>query len=260
MPIVRAPMATLGVILAAVNARAGRPDDRVGVVLLERTLLDPPRLPAMTRWAAAVQRRFPNADRLAYVWHLVSHSREDGLRAKAARRPAGDDAEFGGLQVTDPATRAWDVSKLCVQACGSQRVVLRTGTSLTPGALGRKRLREFVAARRAEGISIVWEPEGLWDDEIAVAFARELGVQLLVPAFAGGRPRRVQESSDVIVDANAWLRIDGVGSRGGLDAHHIDALVAHAEQVPDATFVFSGPRALRHLGMLATELRIGVDA
>ncbi|MBC8072415.1 MAG: hypothetical protein IAG13_29095 [Deltaproteobacteria bacterium] len=247
-------MATLGVILAAVNARAGKPDDRVGVVLLERTLLDPPRLPAMTRWTAAVHRRFPQAERLAYVWHLVSHAREDGLRARASRRPAGDDQEFGGLQPSVAVTRAWEVSKMCAQVSGSSRVVLRTGTSLTPGALGRKRMREFVAARRAEGFSIVWEPEGLWDDELAVAFARELDVTLLVPAFAGGRPRRVNETSNVIVDARAWLRIDGVGSRGGLDAHHIDALVEHAEQVPDATFVFSGPRALRHVGMLATEL------
>jgi hypothetical protein len=251
---VRARMATLGMILGAVNSRAGKPDDRVGVVLLERTLLDPPRLPAMTRWAAAVHRRFPKAERLAYAWHLVSHAREDGLRARASRHPAGEEHEFGGLQATGAVARAWEVSRLCAQACGTSTVVLRTGTSLTPGALGRKRLREFVEARRAEGISIVWEPEGLWDDDLAVAFARELGIVLLMRAFAGGRPRRINETSEVIVDARAWLRVDGVGSRGGLDAHHLDALIEHAGQAPDTTFVFTGPRALRHLGMLAGEL------
>lgn len=252
-PIVRARMPTFGVILASDNSRAGRADERVGVVLLERTLIDPPRLPAMTRWAGAVRRRFPNAQQLPYAWHLVSHAREDGLRARASRRPAGEDHELGGLQRTAAVARAWEVSRLCAQACNSSTVVLRTGTSLTPGAIGRKRLREFVEARRAEGIALVWEPEGLWDDDVAVAFARELGVELLVPAFAGGRPRRA-EGSSLIVDARAWLRIDGVGARGGLEGQHIDALLEHLDQAPDAKLVFSGPRALRHLGLVASEL------
>jgi hypothetical protein len=245
-------MTTLGVILSADNAKGGKPDERVGVVLLERTLLDPPRLPAMTRWSAAVRRRFPRAQQLAYAWHLVSHAREDGLRARASRRPAGDEQEFGGLQSTAAVARAWDVTRLCAQACGSSTIVLRTGPSLTPGALGRKRMREFVAARRAEGLAIVWEPEGLWDDDVAVAFARELDVTLLVPAFAAGRPRRIDATSSIIVDARAWLRVDGIGAKRGLEAHHVDALLEHVEAVPDATIVFAGARALKHLAALAS--------
>ncbi|HWB78485.1 MAG TPA: hypothetical protein VG755_26145, partial [Nannocystaceae bacterium] len=123
-----------------------------------------------------------------------------------------------------------------------------------PGAIGRKRLREFVAARRDEGFTIVWEPEGLWDDDVAVAFARELGVTLLLPAFAAGRPRRIDATSSIIVDARAWLRVDGMGKRSSLEPHHVDALLEHAEAVPDATFVLTGPRALQHLRTLAAEL------
>lgn len=247
-------MTTLGVILGADNSRGGKPEDRVGAVLLERTLLDPPRLPAMTRWSAAVRRRFPQAQQLPYAWHLVSHAKEDGLRARAARRPAGEDHELGGLQPTAAVARAWDVTKLCAQACNSTTIALRTGPSLTPGAIGRKRMREFVAARRDEGFAIVWEPEGLWDDDVAVAFARELDVTLLMPAFAAGRPRRVDETSAILVDARAWLRVDGVGKRSAVEPQHLDALLEHAEAVPDATFVFTGPRALQHLRALAVEL------
>ncbi|HWB79251.1 MAG TPA: hypothetical protein VG755_30025, partial [Nannocystaceae bacterium] len=126
-------MTTLGVILSAENSRGGKPEDRVGVVLLERTLLDPPRLPAMTRWSSAVRRRFPQARQLPYAWHLVSHAKEDGLRARASRRPAGEDHELGGLQATAAVARAWDVTKLCAQACGASTIALRPGPSLTPG-------------------------------------------------------------------------------------------------------------------------------
>ncbi len=240
-------MVGLGLLLSAENARAGAPDTRVGLVLLERTLLDPPRLSAMQRWSEVVRRRYPAATLLPYVWHLVSHAREDGLRQRSARRPAGEEHEFGGLQNNDAVRHAWDVTRLCVQASGGQRVVLRTGASVTPGALGRKRIREFVQARRDEGIDVVWEPEGLWEPDVAQEFARQLGVTLLYGAFEGGRPRYEREGDDVLVGAHAWLRADGAGPSRRLDGAQLDALAMHVEALPDTTVIFAGPRAPAHL-------------
>jgi hypothetical protein len=240
-------MAVLGISLGAENARAGNVDERVDLVLLERTLLEPPRLAAMQRWSAAVRRRFPNAQQIPYVWHLVSHAREDGLLGKAIRRPAGEESAFGGLQATDEVQRAWEVTKLCMQGCGSTRVVLRTGPSLTPGALGRKRVQAFVEARAREGVSVIWEPEGLWEPDVARVFARELGIIVSLGALEGGRPRYAESGDGVLVGPEVWLRVGGTGPRARLDGQAIDALAEHVAAVPDATIVFSGPRALAHL-------------
>lgn len=249
-------MAVLGISLGADNARAVTLDERARLVLLERTLLEPPRLAAMQRWSAAVRRRFPNAEQVPFVWHLVSHAPQDGLRARSRRRPAGEDIAFGGLQPTAEVQRAWDVSKLCVQGCGASRVVLRTGPSLSPGALGRKRLRAFVEARAAEGIGVVWQPEGLWEPDGARAFARELGIQVCLPAFEGGRPCRADPASPVLVGPEVWLRIAGSGPRARLDGAQIDAIAEHVEAVPDATLIFTGGRALQHLREVSAFLAV----
>lgn len=240
-------MTALGLALGADNARHTSTDARVGLVLLERTLVDPPRLAAMQRWSGAIRRRFPSAEQMPYVWHLVSHAHSDGLADKSTRKPAGRPEAFGSLQTTDETQRAWDVSKLCVQGAGGHRVVLRTTTSLSPGALGRRRLQAFVEARRAEGIDVVWEPAGLWEPAEARLFARQIGATLLVSAFEGGRPRRRETHDDVLVGEDVWLRVDGVGPRAGLDGDQLDALQHHLEAVPDATLIFGGSRALRHL-------------
>lgn len=251
-------MVSLGLLLSGENARAGAPDPRVAVVLLERTLFEPPRLAAMQRWSGAIRRRFPQAELVPYVWHWISHSREDGLRTRAARRPAGADHELGALLASEAATQAWEITRLCVQATGGARVVLRTGASLTPGALGRKRLRAFVEARRAEGLGVIWEPEGLWEPDTAQQLAHELGITLLCAAFEGGRPRYEAQGGDVLVSRAVWLRADGVGAARRLDAGAIDALAMHIDVVPDTTIVFTGPRALPHLGALHAQLDPGL--
>lgn len=247
-------MATFGLLLSADNARGTTPDRRIGLVLLERTLLDPPRAAATGRWCALVRKRFPAAELVPYAWHLVSHAREDGLRERSSRRPAGDDHAFGGLQTTPEVQRAWEVTQLAAQACAAKRIALRTPPSLAPGGLGRKRLREFVTARAAEGLATIWEPEGLWEPRDAVAFADELGIAALVPAFEGGRPRWTQDGGTTLVGATAMLRIDGTGPRARVDARQVDALADHLDAHPDAVLVFAGPRALANLGALESQI------
>jgi hypothetical protein len=245
---------TFAILLSADNARGDKPDERIGLVLLERTLLDPPRAAATARWCARVKQRFPAARLVPYVWHLVSHASEDGLRERSTRRPAGDDHAFGGLQPTPEVQRAWEVTRLAAQACGASEIVLRTPPSLTPGGLGRKRIREFVAARASEGLATIWEPEGLWEPADALAFAGELGITALVPAFEGGRPRSTEPGGATLVGAAAMLRVDGTGPRARVDARQVDALAEHLEVHPSTTVVFAGPRALANLGELEREL------
>ena len=66
--------ANLGLLLSDNNARRQRqPMPKVDVVLLERTLFEPPRASAAGRWATQVRRLFPNAEVIPYAWHLLTH-------------------------------------------------------------------------------------------------------------------------------------------------------------------------------------------
>lgn len=271
---------TLGLLLTQHNARVRKqPDPRVELLLLERTLLDPPRAAAAKRWASQIRRAYPAAQLLPYVWHLVSHGPEERMAERTTRTLVGPPHLLGGVQDSPLTRQAWDVTRLCLEAMETSTVVLRTPPSVTPGALGRARIRAFVEARRAEslaptpapepaevpagqaesqpgsqpGIRVVWEPEGLWEPPVAAAFAREIGASLMLPAFAGGRALR-NEDGDGLVVPGVWLRVDGSGPRQAIHGGMVDDLVDHAETAESTVLVFTGPRAHANLGLVADAL------
>lgn len=245
---------TLGLLLTPHNARARKTADRrVGLVLIERTLLDPPRAAAAKRWAPQIRRAFPAAELLPYTWHLVSHGPEEHMGDRTTRKLEGPPHSFGGVQDSPQTRQAWEVTRLCAEAMDATSVVLRTPPSVSPGALGRARIRAFVEARRTEGLGVVWEPQGLWESPVAAAFAKEIGASLLLPAFAGGRPLR-NEDGDGLVVPDVWLRVDGSGSRQGIHGDMVDELVDHVETTTDTVMVFAGPRAHANLATVADAL------
>lgn len=242
---------TLGMLLTQHNARARKePDARVGLLLLERTLFDPPRAAAAKRWAAQIRRAFPSATLVPYAWHLISHGPEERMAQRTTRTLAGPPQAFGGLQDSPQTRQAWEVTRLCMDAMGSTTVAVRTPPSLTPGALGRARIRAFVEARRAEGLQVVWEPQGLWEPPVAAALAAELGATLMLPAFAGGRALR-QEGGEGLAVPGAWLRVDGSGPRQSIHGGIVDDLLDHADAASDTVIVLAGPRAHANLGSVA---------
>jgi hypothetical protein len=246
---------TYGLVLSETNAaRLRDPVPEIDLVLLGRTLFDPPRAAAAARWATRLRRLFPGAELVPYVWHLVTHGPDDGLREHASRTLEGPRHAFGQLQDTPEAARAWDAFAPCITAMAATRLVFRTPASITPGALGRKRITAFVEARRAEGRSLVWEPQGLWTPSEAALFARALDVALLHPAFVGGRPLLDEDDPPRLVAPDAWLRIDPIGRRPQLSADQLDALADHLELAPASTLVFTGPRAIANLRHARTEL------
>ncbi|MCR9162694.1 MAG: hypothetical protein ACE37F_03005 [Nannocystaceae bacterium] len=246
--------ANLGLLLSDNNARRQRkPMPLVDVVLLERTLFEPPRASAAGRWATQVRRLFPNAEVIPYGWHLLTHGPDDGLRGLSSRSLEGQPHKFGGLQSSDEVARAWEAVRPCYEALGAKRIVIRTPASLTPGAVGRKRLQSFVEQRRADGYELVWEPEGLWSPSEAANLAASLKITAMGPAFVAGRPN-TDEDPEVLYHRSAWLRVDAMGRRPRLSADQLDAIADHADVVTSPTFVFAGPKALANLEATADSL------
>ncbi|MCH9688504.1 MAG: hypothetical protein K0V04_44145 [Deltaproteobacteria bacterium] len=245
---------TLGLLLSQHNARARRPpDSRVEVVLLERTLLDPPRAAATKRWGEQLRRSFPKAKLVPYAWHLLSHGPDERMQQRTTRTLSGEPHGFGDLQDNPQTRQAWDVTRLCLEALGSSTLAVRTPPSLTPGSLGRTRIRAFVEARKAAGIDVIWEPQGLWEAPDAILFARQIGCAVMFPAFAGGRAVRT-EGGDGLAASGAWLRVDGSGPRQAIHGGHVDDLLDHLDVEPNTVTVFAGPRARNNLAQLSDAL------
>jgi len=244
----------LGLLLSDNNARRQRrPMPQVDVVLLERTLFEPPRASAAGRWAAQVRRLFPNAEVIPYAWHLLSHGPDDGLRGLSSRTLDGEARKFGGLQDTDEVARAWEAVRPCYEALGAERIAVRTPASLTPGAVGRKRLGTFFERRIQDGFGIVWEAEGLWAPTEAIVLANSLGVTPMGPAFVAGRPN-TEDDPEILFHRSAWLRVNAMGRRPRLSADQLDAVADHIDAVPDCTLIFAGPKAIANLEATADSI------
>lgn len=245
-------MPRLGVILPDEHAlRAARPDDPVDLVVLRSTLLNPPRAAGARTVAEHVRAAHPQAHIVPYVWHLVTHAHDDGLRDGATRSLPGEARRFGHLQDTPEVAAAWEISKRCAEEMQTDTLLLRTPPSFTPGAINQARLAAFVEARAAEGLKIVWETDGLWEPAATLALARKLDIQTVVPAYEGtGRP--IAQSYE-----RRWLRVDGAGPTEKLRAALAEALIyalESAEALDDATILFAGPRAHANLRAFARTL------
>jgi hypothetical protein len=252
----RMPIPKLGVLLNDEKAlHAAREADPVAFVVLRSTLINPPRAAGARGLAQRLARLHPGASVVPYVWHLVSHAAEDGVREFGTRSLPGEARRFGHLQDTPEVHEAWQTTLRCAQEFGAKRVLLRTPPSFTPGVINQTRLAAFVAARAAEGLEVVWEADGLWEPKQTQALARKLGMQTLVPAFDGaGRPFQ----GDL---ERRWLRVDGAGPTSKLRGVLGEAL-AHAietAEVPASVVLFAGPRAYGNLRAFAQELAINAE-
>jgi hypothetical protein len=211
----------------------------VSLVLLERTLYDPPRAAAARRWGEWLRRSLPEAELIPYAWHLVTHAAEDGLRARGSRSLEGPPHAFGLLQDTREVGQAWEATMHTASALGATRVALRTPPGIAPGALGRRRLEAFLE-RHAE-TQLVWDPRGLWTTDEAATVARGLGITPIVDAFDEPPPE-------------AWLRVDPLLRNARIDADQTDDLLDLIESRADTVLLFAGPAALTNLRQLREAL------
>ena len=250
------PTPKLGILASDEKAfHAARESDPVSLVVLRSTLVNPPRAAGARGVAQHILGLHPRASLVPYAWHLVTHGPEDHLRELATRSLPGEARRFGHLQDTAEVREAWQTSLRCAQEFGAKRVLLRTPASFTPSGANYSRLTAFAEARRAEGIELVWEAEGLWEPAQTLSLARKLGMQTVVPAFDGaGRPYTGGLE-------RRWLRVDGAGPTSRLRGILAEAL-AHQlvnADADEAIVLFAGPRAYANLRAFATEFSLSEE-
>ncbi len=234
-------MAKLGILVSDLKAlRAARREDPVDVVVLQTTLINPPRATGARSLAEQIKRAHPQAEIVPYVWHYVSHGPRDGLRELGSRNLPGAPEAFGQLQATPEVEAAWTTSLQCARNLGATRMVLRTPPSLTPGARDRARFETWLEGPlKQSGMGLVWEPEGLWEPPQIASLCKKHGIEAMAPAFyVTGRTR--EESLFA-----SWLRVDAGGALHRMTPAHAEGLLFTLEDRPDGadkTIIFAGAR------------------
>jgi hypothetical protein len=232
---------------------AAQPSDPVALLLLGSTFVDPPRAAGAKALASRVRAAHPRAEAVPYAWHLVTHGPGDGVAQLGTRTLGGDPARTGGLQATYEVEQAWDATAAVAEALRATTIVLRTPASLTPGALGRRRLEQFLTAHAAPGRQLAWEPSGLWDAATAGAAALELGLTLVWPPFVGGRIAPLP----TLPPTQLWLLVEGVGAGQRVDAEQLDAVADWLADGACDAVLFGGAMAYAKLRRAVAHLAGG---
>jgi uncharacterized protein YecE (DUF72 family) len=152
----------------------------------------------------------------------------------------------GPLRFDADMEAAFEWTLEAAEALGASFAVAETGGQLTTGQRDRDLLAAWVERWSAEA-RLVWHPTGLWDPELAVPFARRLGVLWAFDPLEAEPPPRSP--------LYARLRALGLRNRFG-ETELLEVLdaVAHAD-AEEAWVAFDSPRSFdeaRRLTQLAT--------
>ena len=148
--------------------------ERLDLLETDVTFFEPPREVALRRWRSEA----PQACAFSTIaWQLVTHEADTPGYARLLHPldPALR-AQVGGFRDTPAVRDAWAKTVTGARALGAEVVLLQTPPAFSPSEANRTALRRFfseIATDRA-GLTIAWEPTGLWEPAQASMLANEL--------------------------------------------------------------------------------------
>ena len=156
-------------------------------------------------------------------------------------------SEKGPLRFDDTMRAAFERAQESAATLKARFVVLATGADVTTGQRDRKLLAEWVEPW-ADAHTIVWQPRGLWDPELAIPFARKLGV------LYGFDPL---EADAVPTGPVVYARLRAIGARKRFDETRLLDIVDALEQTgaEEAFVALDSPASFREatrLGAVAS--------
>jgi uncharacterized protein YecE (DUF72 family) len=208
------------------------------------TFFDPPRPSALARW----RRDAPAAAGFGVVaWQLVTHPAGPRGYPRVKRElSAAQLRDGGGMRATEAVQGALAVTAEVAAAVEAEVVVFRTPAEFAPSSHNREVLRAFFAevatVERLGGAARVWEPQGLWEPELAAQLCGELDVLYGCDPLSNDPLGVEPEFFAALPSSMAYFRVTGLGrARPRLDEYALEALLALAEPYERAWIVLANP-------------------
>lgn len=146
-------------------------------VEVPETFLDPPKRRTLERWQRLVPPGFAFS---LQAWQLITHpctfsgykriQREWDRQAKEG---------FGLFRRGEHVLWAWSIVREAADVLDARAVLFQTPASFTPTRENRENLVWFFSTIDRGGSHLVWDPEGVWEEEEVSAICKDLG---LIPA------------------------------------------------------------------------------
>lgn len=147
---------------------------RFTTVETQETFFDPPGRRTLERW-----RRQAPADFVFVIraWQLITHP-FDSPGYKRIQRPLEekDPRGFGFFRPGEQTQWAWSVVEEAQEILEARAVLFQTPAAFTPTREHRENLARFFGSITKRDYHLVWEPEGMWEEEEVEALCGDLGL------------------------------------------------------------------------------------
>jgi hypothetical protein len=151
-----------------------------------------------------------------------------------------DPASAGLFQDTEAVRAAWEYTGVQARKLGPKAILVKTPPTFTPTPANRDRIAWFASELVPKlGITVAFEPHGLWEPEQWVPWCRSIG---LAPAF----DPFVEPDLSLGKGGTSVLTIyDPRGVRAGLSEFDVEELLERASGLQRAILIFRGQRQYR---------------
>jgi uncharacterized protein YecE (DUF72 family) len=156
------------------------------------------------------------------AWQVITHL-GTSKTYRRLRSPFGDRqrAEAGGFRVNDTVLAAWETTLACARTLRATAILFQCPPSFRPTAENTGAMRRFFATiDRPPNVRLLWEPRGLWPDDVVRSLCRELGLVHAVDPFIrpsltpeltywrlhGNKSHYASYSDDELRQIRAWVR------------------------------------------------------
>lgn len=151
---------------------------RFNMVEVQETFFDPPTERTLLRWRREAPEGFVFAIR---AWQLLTHPPTSaGYRRIRRSWDSAARERFGSLQLTEQTRWAWEIVDRAARILDAGAIVFHTPASFTPTRQNRENLVRFFTSLETGPYHLVWEPDGIWEEQETEALCRECGLVLAV--------------------------------------------------------------------------------
>jgi len=206
---------------------------RLDLLEADVTFYEPPRDLALRRWK---QDAPPGAGFSMLAWQLVTHDADTPGYERMAHPIAAElRAQVGSFRVTAATRDAWARTIESAHVLGTDVILLQSPPSFSPSASNQDAMRRFfgeVVGAPPAGMTIAWEPRGVWSPANAAKLARELGVIYATDPL--------QLEAEPPEGPDAYFRLYGMGlQRGKIDENAMDLLADMLDMYDRAWIIFN---------------------
>lgn len=146
------------------------------LVELQQTFRNLPTAKTARRWRDEAPASFTFTLK---AWQTITHRADSPTYRGLDTAAIEGFAEVGHFDTSTPVLDGWRRTREIAELLGARAVVFESPSGFTPTIDNRNRLQRFFESiERLEGCHLVWDPRGLWEPEVCLGIAKDLGILL----------------------------------------------------------------------------------